>query len=576
MGDGLAVPQPDSVSSHRQLALTFVNLSQAYRDLVLDFSITRFKPSDVMAIRNLMQGVIRSLLALRMETQLFDEIERNRDSDTLLLPNSSERDKQQSPGHDSHTDNDAIINIGNRKGPSLRRTNTEERAVRLVADKLADPTASLLSCMSGSLQRCDAVLMGMSGYRNYLGPPGSVSSDVLGALTKIRKAMIKYDEEEDSLMENPALPTTYSNHPEVVELFLFVHPIRQAATSVENLLVKVMEMQQRHPGWRVYLPSYPFVKSLQRTNAQVRHDRGGVTAGFYFRSAAQLARTMEGMANVYKPLPRNATRREDPKPGIVRATTLGKYEEEEEVGMNRNSQASREKKIRYRMWSVLHRLQGFETRFALKVVIITSLLSIPAWLSQSRGWWNRNESWWAVITVWIMMHPRVGGNFQDLVTRALCGVLGAVWGGVAYGADNGNPYVMAVFAAIYMIPMIYRYTQSSHPRSGIVGCISFIVVSLSTRTANGLPSVVQIAWTRGVAFVVGVVAAIVVNWFLWPFVARHELRKALSAMMVYSSIIYRGVVAKYVYYEDGEEPGEADFQRSGTFHIVLLSSTTDN
>jgi hypothetical protein len=103
--------------------------------------------------------------------------------------------------------------------------------------------------------------------------------------------MIKYDEEEESLMENPDLPPTYSNHPEVVELFLFVHPIRQAATPVEALLVKVMEMQQRRQGWRLYLPSYPLAKALQRTNAQVRHDRGGVTAGYYFHSQSQLART---------------------------------------------------------------------------------------------------------------------------------------------------------------------------------------------------------------------------------------------------------------------------------------------
>jgi hypothetical protein len=165
------------------------------------------------------------------------------------------------------------------------------------------------------------------------------------------------------------------------------------------------------------------------------------------------------------------------------------------------------------------------------------------------------------------MHPRVGGNFQDLVTRALMGVIGAVWGGLAYGADNGNPYVMAVFATIYMLPMLYRFTQSSHPRSGIVGCVSFVVVSLGAMSADGLPSITQIAWTRGVAFVVGVVAAVIINWIIWPFVARHELRKALSAMMIYSSIIYRGVVAKYVYYEKGDEPGKEDVERSGSFSI---------
>jgi hypothetical protein len=272
---------------------------------------------------------------------------------------------------------------------------------------------------------------------------------------------------------------------------------------------------------------------------------------------------MKGMANVYKPLPRRNIAPDDfREEEVIRTDSMGKYEEEEDVAMSRTSHASKQKKIRYRIWVVLHRLQGFETRFALKVAITTSLLSIPAWLNQSRGWWNEYESWWAVVTVWIMSHPRVGGNFQDLITRAFCGVLGAIWGGLAYGTDNGNPYVMAIFAAVFMVPMIYRYTQSSHPRSGIVGCISFVVVSLGAKAADGLPSPTQIAWTRGLAFIVGVVAAVVVNWILWPFIARHELRKALSAMLIYSSIIYRGVVAKYVYYEEGEEPQKEDVERS--------------
>ncbi|KAM0160617.1 hypothetical protein ACHAPG_002986 [Botrytis cinerea] len=121
---------------------------------------------------------------------------------------------------------------------------------------------------------------------------------------------------------------------------------------------------------------------------------------------------------------------------------------------------------------------------------------------------------------------------------------------------------MAVFATIFMIPMMYRFTQSPHPRSGIVGCISFVVVSLGAYTAPDDVPVVTVAWTRGVAFMVGTVSAVIVNWFLWPFIARHELRKALSSMLIYSSIIYRGVVAKYVYYEDGEEPGVKDVEQS--------------
>lgn len=66
------------------------------------------------------------------------------------------------------------------------------------------------------------------------------------------------------------------------------------------------------------------------------------------------------------------------------------------------------------------------------------------------------------------------------------------------------------------------------------------MVSLGAYTIDGQPSITEIAWTRGLAVVVGVVSAVVVNWILWPFIARHELRKAISAMLIYSSIIYRG------------------------------------
>jgi hypothetical protein len=112
------------------------------------------------------------------------------------------------------------------------------------------------------------------------------------------------------------------------------------------------------------------------------------------------------MANVYKPLPRETKKTDDPKQEVERSNTIGKYEEEEDVALNRNSKVSKSQRFRYRFWAILHRLQGFEMRFALKVAIVTSLLSVPAWLSQSRGWWNENESWWAVVFVWIMMHPR--------------------------------------------------------------------------------------------------------------------------------------------------------------------------
>lgn len=568
MMEGLVIPNNDTLRSHRRLSNTFVSLSVAYRDLVLDISVTRFKPTDVEILRNLMQGVIRSLLALKTTTDIFmfgedhpqgstgqfptspRNIENNSDS-RQSLPPFSMQDFNRSPEVTIDIDPPLV---------SLARTDSGRKAVHLVVRKLAEPTESLLRYSSTALERCDAVLMSMSGYRKYLGPATSVSTNVHEALMDIRGAIDSYDGAEEALLASSALPPTYSDHPEVVELFLFVRPIRQTASTIEALLVKVHEMQQHNPGWRLYLPSYPWRKAMKRTNAAVRHDRGGVTAGFFFHSQGRLEKVMKGMSNDYVPLPRSkhhTGNKSDPTPGLSRSDTLGKYQEEEE-----NSTAPIQQKLRHKVWRVLHRLQGFESRFAFKAILVTSLLAVPAWLPQSRSWWSLHESWWAVVMSWIMLHPRVGGNFQDLITRSFCAVLGALWGGITYTVYDGNPYVMALFAAIYMVPMMYRFTQSSHPRSGIVGCLSFVVVSLSAKNMDSQTNVMRVAWTRGVAFLIGVVAAVTVNWFLWPFVARHELKKAVAAMLVYSSVIYRGVVAKYVYYEEGKAPSQADISRS--------------
>jgi hypothetical protein len=79
-----------------------------------------------------------------------------------------------------------------------------------------------------------------------------------------------------------------------------------------------------------------------------------------------------------------------------------------------------------------------------------------------------------------------------------------------------------------------------------MACISFTVVSLSSHNQNEGNSPIEIAWTRGVALATGVVAAVIVNWIVWPFVARHELRKSLSYMLLNLGIAYRGVVARLV------------------------------
>ena len=525
--DGLALPRSDSPSLKQKLAWQFVRVSQAVRDFNIDITISKFLSDDIQALRNLIQAVDRSVLAIAPETTLFD--------------NTSTPDALDHDATSTTMSPDFVQGSGN--------------TVHLICSSLREPTRNLIDAMIKSVKCADSAILQIGGQHAQPGP-GSLSV----SLDHLRTAKAAFDSADALLVANPNLPSVYHKSTDVIELFLFVHPVRQTADKVENLIAKVLEMESTNTAWSIRTPSYPLRKAVMRTNAQVRHDRGGLTAGFYFRSKGQLDRTIGDLASTaYIPA---ARQQRTGSPDVNENSVMGEYQLEQEMASGKVANVPKMTRYRYHLWEFMHRLQGFESRFAFKVTLVTTLLSVPAWLPQSRDWWNENESWWAVIAVWTMMHPRVGGTFQDLAVRTCCAALGALWGGLAYAADNGNPYVMAVFAAIYMIPMLYRFTQSSHPRSGLVGCMSFIVVSLSAYTQAGQPSIITIAWTRGLAFIVGVVSALTVNWVLWPFIARHELRKSLSAMLLHSAILYRGVVAKYIYYTPGEEPGSEDIARS--------------
>ena len=512
-----------------------MKLSGAVRDFTIDLTISRYDPDDARSLRNLIQGVIRGVISIRPETTLFDVPGRISDSRKAMVEPSAYGNDLQGKEHSFHCD----------------------AALGVIVDLLAKPTREIINAILAAIDHCDVTLTRIGGVKKF-DNESHHQHNISKALERLQSSMDTFDAADKLLLHRTELPPAFATRPEIVEIFLFVHPVRQAADKVQQLLRKVIEIRQKDRGWRANLPTYPFIKSLDRVNAQVRHDRGGLTAGFYFRTKEQLERTMTDLQHTsYIPRSHSVAPTEDRHGQMPNSD--GHKAQSTSDGRKKDAAAA---SYRHLVWRFLHRLQDFESRFAFKVALVTTLISIPAWLQQSRGWWNTSESWWAVVTVWMMMHPRVGGTFQDLATRTLYATLGAVWGGLAWAAGSGNPYVLAVFAALFMFPMLHRFTQSYHPRSGIVGCISFTVVSLGAYTNHAQPSIIQFAWTRGIAFIVGVVAALMTNWMLWPFIARHELRKSLSTMMLHSAILYRSVVARYIYYTENNAPGPAEIQRS--------------
>ena len=538
MQKGLVVPRQNDRLLRRELALTFVKLSGAVRDFTLEVTASRYLPDDSRILRNLIQGVIRSVLSIRTETILFEMID---DNPEAMAGDNESAEKESLP----------------QVGPS---PPSHEASLSAICSLLASPTRELIEAMKSAIQHVDMTLAEIGGIAFSHATFDSYHENLSQAHELLQSAIHAFDAADRLLIQRQELRTAYANNDDIIDIFLFVHPVRQTADKVQDLLRKALEVQHQSKHWRINLPTYPFHKSLNRVNAQVRHDRGGMTAGFYFRTKQQIEKTIaDFQSSTYVPRRRSVAPGDDEEGPVSKTSLPGNPKSGLPLRQTGQSAIAR---YRFLLWRILHRLQDFESRFAFKVALVTTLLSIPAWLQQSRGWWNDYESWWTVVTVWMMMHPRVGGTFQDLWTRSLCAFLGAAWAAFGWAAGHGNPYVLGSFAVIFMFPMLHRFTQSYHPRSGVVGCFSFTVISMGAYTNDAQPNIISFAGTRGAAFLVGVFAALLTNWILWPFIARHEMRKSLSTMILHSAILYRGVVARYIYYADHDAPGPADIERS--------------
>ncbi|KAK2603532.1 Zinc finger protein containing five transmembrane domains [Conoideocrella luteorostrata] len=539
---------PDS-RRRRRLATTFVDLSEACRDVRTSVTISRFRPDHAEQLRNSLQAVIRAFLSLEAGNHILEQS--NSDECFMITVDCPDvQGAEEKSGHQLENSADSDYETAH--------------ASRRIFGLLQTHTKNLLSSMKEALQTCDAALMDVSGYRQYFGPSPVISSHIESMEIKIRHARAAFDIIETDVLNSKYLSISSIPDQTVVQLLVFARHVREAVSKVEALLEQVASIQRVSNWPKLYLPSYPIRKTLHWTNAQVRHDRGGVAAGSYQKTFTEIAHLVDHIKSL-EYTRKSDSRKESKQAQLQHDTSHISTDDDTNARIDESANinpSSTKRRLRYKIWKGLYHLQGFESKYAFKVCLVTSLLSIPSYLPQSNGWWDKYEVWWVVVMSWAVMHPTVGGNLQDLVTRSLVAIFGAVWSGVGYAAGNGNPYVTGVFAAVYMAPMLYRYTISSHPRSGLAGCLSFTVVSLGLQAHGGGSSPAMLALLKGLSFFLGTAIPILVNWVLWPFVARHELRTALSSMMIFMSILYRDVVAKYVYFRDGKEPTPEDVQRS--------------
>lgn len=254
--NGLVLPRQETLSMNRILAWNLVNLSQAVRDFTIELTISRFHPDHARSLRNLLQGVLRGIMAIKPNITLFEI-----SSDENIVKES---------------DIDA---------PAEQKLSSDKKvkAIEVVTKILRDPTRELIKSMIDAVNMVDTIITLMSNLGSSSPTWNTDMREFTGVSEVLRLRISEFDSANTLLTSHQNLSLMRSRDPQIREIFLFTHSVCQVAEKIEAVMEKVLMMQKNDCGWRVHLPSYPWSKSLLRTNAQVRHDRGGLTAGFYFQ-----------------------------------------------------------------------------------------------------------------------------------------------------------------------------------------------------------------------------------------------------------------------------------------------------
>ncbi|KAL1753824.1 hypothetical protein FB107DRAFT_264038 [Schizophyllum commune] len=234
-------------------------------------------------------------------------------------------------------------------------------------------------------------------------------------------------------------------------------------------------------------------------------------------------------------------------------------------------------------WAMNHIYKGFvalgggNSIFALKAGMLSVLLCLPSFLSNSARFAYTNSFNWAIFIGQLTLMRFRGDTTFGLVSRILTtffgGLLGTVVWYISSGAtDSGNAYGLAAVCAV-CFPFFF-YARLHWPGPPISSAIFFVTVMLVIaysyrNTWVSLPGSpgfgIEIAWRRFVLVTCGVFAAFIFSFLPPSTTIRRLQRRTLATTCSEIGAIFCSIVSF------ANAPGDVDTQEILTSLIAIRS-----
>ncbi|SCU98368.1 LAMI_0F14334g1_1 [Lachancea mirantina] len=354
-----------------------------------------------------------------------------------------------------------------------------------------------------------------------------------------------------------------------VDIFLFLRYIRQTA---KNLIISAHNVSDiaANAHWKLNLPHYPLRRALVRLPAQCNLDQGATTIFEYFEAKSDVDDIFECLYNSYTST--HSHLRPTISKNQMNATIRAIDHKDFSLHTTQNT-------LRFKLWLLSRKVVSDESKWAFKIIFILTFMALPSWLPESLHWYETYQCWWCPVLYFLLINRRNTGNWDTVLKRSLCCLLGVFWGWCANQARHfSSPYVIGCFAGLIGFLISCFFFSHKSPKLAFITLMSFSVIALEPYSANALSLGTAViwkdTWVTGLALFFGVTLSLPTNWIVWPFMARYELAPSISSLLGHISQSYQSITDRYLYRDANDDPTGLTLKFSTIREVRLSQSLT--
>lgn len=550
-----------------------VGLSEGYREFANQWTISKFNKDKLKELRNSLTSFVSPLRVLPISHKLLDKTELEKLFQQL---NNPKRDPDLAKNLDESATPEAetpMVHSGS-VTPSPRGQGTLPKGLALdnelylsvLRSSFSKETFSLilemvcvLENMTNALQKFETAKLNFKNLEE-------LDSTFAHSLQRLKRKIYKLDVCYKNFTKSEFFCKELLADADCVDVFLFIRYLRNAAKHLVPTVEKCQSLGS-DIKWRVIPLHYPLHRALIRLPRQCALDEGAGNILHYFETKRDVDDIFESVYNSYTSRHKYTRGENDKKAGVsVRAIDHKDF-----------NFHTTDNKWRFRLWKLSSALVGPEMKWTLKVVFVIIFFSLPGWIPESHSWYGKYQCLWTPLTFLLLAHRKHSGKWDTMVMRLGCALVGIFWGWAANQSRHfGSPYVICTFGGLFAALFAVNIFVYGNTKSSFTALLCFVVIVLEPygkgQSSLNTAEIWKNTWVTGLSFIIAILASVPVNWVVWSFKARTELRLSVSSLLSHISQSYQSVTDRYLYRDLNDAPTELTLALSHIREIRLTQS----